>query len=92
MLFTDPGLPQEFRDRWFSWANPAETMVVFAQWAGDNADLYALAVSTDRGGSVAPARNTGVVHVDEDSRKAVPPPRPASRDFSTTPTSTAWKP
>jgi hypothetical protein len=68
MLFADPGLPEEFRGRWFSWANPAETMVAFAQWAGEHVELYALAVSTDQGGSSAPARAAGVPHVAECNR------------------------
>ena len=65
MLFADPGLPDEFRGRWFSWANPAETMIAFAQWAGEHVELYALAVSIDQGGSSVPARNAGVPHIAE---------------------------
>jgi hypothetical protein len=72
MLFADPGLPEEFRGRWFSWANPAETMVAFAQWAGEHVELYALAVSTDLGGSSVPARNAAVPHVADCSRASLP--------------------
>jgi hypothetical protein len=72
MLFSDPGLPDEFRGRWFSWANPAETMVAFAEWAGEHVELYALAVSTDQGGSSVPARKAGVPHVDDCSRASLP--------------------
>jgi hypothetical protein len=72
MLFADPGLPEEFRGRWFSWANPAETMVAFAQWAGEHVELYALAVSTDLGGSSVPARNAAVPHVEDCSRASLP--------------------
>ena len=72
MLFSDPGLPDEFRGRWFSWANPAETMVAFAQWAGERFELYALAVSTDGGGSSVPARNAGVPHVEDCHRGSLP--------------------
>jgi hypothetical protein len=71
MLFADPGLPDEFRARWFSWANPAETMVAFAEWAGEHVELYALAVSTDLGGSSVPARNAGVPHVEDCSRASL---------------------
>ena len=72
MLFADPGLPDEFRSRWFSWANPAETMVAFDEWAGEHVELYALAVSTDQGGSSVPARNAGVPHVEDCSRATLP--------------------
>lgn len=77
MLFADPGLPEEFRSRWFGWANPAETMLAFAQWAGEHVDLFALAVSTDQGGSSVPARAAGVLHV-EDCARAVLPPKTSS--------------
>jgi hypothetical protein len=70
MLFADPGLPEEFLGRWFSWANPAETMIAFAQWAGEHVELYALAVSIDQGGSSVPARAAGVPHIAE-CRRAV---------------------
>jgi hypothetical protein len=59
MLFADPGLNAEFRARWFSWANPAETMLAYAELAtkaNPNVELWALAVSTDHGGSSVPAR------------------------------------
>lgn len=79
MVFSDPGLPAEFRARWFSWANPAETMVAFAQWAGDHVELYALAVSTELGGSCVPARDAGVPHVAESCRKMLPPNSRESR-------------
>ena len=69
MLFADPGLPEEFRGRWFSWANPAETMIAFAQWAGEHVELYALAVSIDQGGSSVPARAAGVPHIAECRRQ-----------------------
>jgi hypothetical protein len=72
MLFADPGLSEEFRGRWFSWANPAETMVAFAQWAGEHVELYALAVSTDLGGSSVPARNAAVPHIADCSRASLP--------------------
>ncbi|UMB70099.1 hypothetical protein [Mycobacterium paraterrae] len=65
MLFADPGLPPEFRARWFSWANPADTMLAFARWAGDGADLWSLAVSTANGGSAVPALSAGVPHAED---------------------------
>lgn len=74
MLFSEPGLPGGFRSRWFSWANPAETMLAFAEWAaeGSGVDLWALAVSTEYGGSAAPARSAGVAHFEECSTKPSP--------------------
>lgn len=72
LLFADPGLPPEFRARWFSWANPAETMLAFGQWAGEHVELAALAVSIDQGGSSVPARLAGVASVDECSRASLP--------------------
>lgn len=65
MLFADPGLSPGFRARWFSWANPAETMLAFANWASEHVDLWALAVSTANGGSSAPARAAGVQHFED---------------------------
>lgn len=74
LLFADPALPPEFRSRWFSWANPAETMLAFGQWASKHAELVALAVSIDQGGSAVPARLAGVASVDECSRASLPDP------------------
>lgn len=74
LLFADPALPPEFRSRWFSWANPAETMLAFGQWASKHAELVALAVSIDLGGSAVPARLAGVASVDECSRASLPDP------------------
>lgn len=72
LLFADSKLPPEFRSRWFSWANPAETMLAFGQWASEHAELVALAVSIDQGGSAVPARLAGVSSVDECSRASLP--------------------
>jgi hypothetical protein len=47
-------------------------MVAFAEWAGEHVELYALAVSTDQGGSSVPARNAGVPHVEDCSRASRP--------------------
>lgn len=81
MLFGEPGLSSEFRARWFSWANPASTMVAFADWVRDGAgaELWALAVSTEYGGSAAPAQTAGVPHFEECSSKSTPisPAEPA---------------
>lgn len=60
MLFADPAADDVFRAQWFGWANPAATLVTYArEIIGHVADLVALAVSTNDGGSAAPAR--GVV-------------------------------
>jgi hypothetical protein len=65
MLFCDSGLPSSFRARWFSWANPAQTMLAYAALLAEhspNFRLQALAVSTGCGGSSMPARDAGVPH------------------------------
>ena len=74
MLFADAGLPAEFRARWFSWANPAETMLGYAALATGarpDIELHALVVSTDDGGSSIPARAV-IEHYDECSRAQSP--------------------
>jgi hypothetical protein len=68
MLFGDSGLTAEFRKRWFGWVNPAQTMLAYAALIGEhdpNLELYALAVSTDHGGSALPARDAGVPHYED---------------------------
>ncbi|MDT5057012.1 MAG: hypothetical protein QOF66_5378, partial [Mycobacterium sp.] len=65
LLFSDPGLPDAFRARWFAWVNPAKTMLAYGATCTEldpNIELYAVAVSTDHGGSVLPARDAGVPH------------------------------
>ncbi|WP_373145948.1 hypothetical protein [Mycobacterium marinum] len=72
-LFADTSLGAQFRARWFSWANPAETMLAYADLVHKNnpdAQLWALAVSTDVGGSSAPARLADIPHYDEEHRDA----------------------
>ncbi|KPN47700.1 hypothetical protein AN933_24095, partial [Mycobacterium intracellulare subsp. chimaera] len=79
MLFADPGLSAEFRARWFCWANPAETMLAYAELAtkaNPNVELWALAVSTDHGGTAMPARGV-VPHFEDCSRKLSPLPETA---------------
>jgi hypothetical protein len=74
MLFADGGLSTEFRARWFSYANPAETMLAYAELAAEHRadiDLWALAVSTDDGGTSMPARST-LQHFEECSRMTTP--------------------
>lgn len=74
MLFADGSLSAEFRARWFSYANPAETMLAYAELAvehRDDVELWALAVSTDDGGSSMPARSI-VQHFEECSRMTSP--------------------
>lgn len=73
-LFADGALSSEFRAQWFSFANPAETMLAYAELAAEHRDdieLWALAVSTDDGGSSMPARST-VQHFEECSRMTTP--------------------
>lgn len=71
MLFSDPVLPQDFRSKWFAWANPAEPIIAYAKLCAEvdpSVELWALAVSTGIGGSVMPARAAGVPHFDELTR------------------------
>jgi hypothetical protein len=73
-LFADRGLSAEFRARWFGWANPAETMLAYADLVHattGNIELWALVVSTNLGGSSAPARDAEVPHFDEVHRDPV---------------------
>ena len=68
MLFADTGLTETFQARWFGWVNPAQTMLAYASLIGDhdpNVELYALAVSTDHGGSSLAARDAGVPHYED---------------------------
>ncbi|MCB0940695.1 MAG: chemotaxis protein [Mycobacterium sp.] len=65
LLFSDSGLDNAFRRRWFGWINPAQTMVAYAQSVtalNPNIELWAIAVSTGFGGSAQPARAAGVPH------------------------------
>jgi hypothetical protein len=83
-LFSDPGLDKPFQARWFAWVNPAEPMLAYAGLRGaldPNVELYALAVSTDQGGSSLPARAAGVRYFEDCSlilspiaENAPPPP------------------
>jgi hypothetical protein len=68
LLFPDPGLSDAFRARWFAWVNPAQTMLAYAAAVTEldpNIELYAVAVSTDQGGSALPARDAGVPHYED---------------------------
>jgi hypothetical protein len=68
LLFSDPGLPDAFRARWFAWVNPAQTTLAFAATFTEldpNIELYAVAVSTDHGGSALAARDAGVPHYED---------------------------
>jgi hypothetical protein len=68
LLFSDPGLSDAFRARWFAWVNPAQTMLAYAATCTEldpNIELYAVAVSTDHGGSALPARDAGVRHYED---------------------------
>ena len=68
MLFSDSSLSPAFRAQWFSWANPAETMLAYAELAtksNPGVELWALAVSTSYGGSSMVARAAGVPHFED---------------------------
>lgn len=67
LVLSDPGLDKEFHARWFGWVNPAQTMLAYGQLcmaSNPNVELWALAVSTDYGGTAAPARDAGLVQVE----------------------------
>jgi hypothetical protein len=81
MLFSDSGLSAAFRARWFGWANPAQTMLAYAELLADhnpNITLYALAVSNSQGGSSLPARDAGVTHFEDCSLLTSPIPHDAA--------------
>ncbi len=69
MLYADPELPASFQAKWFGWVNPAATMVAYAAERSvldPNIELYAVAATTDPGGSsVLPARRAGVPHYQD---------------------------
>jgi len=81
MLFSDSGLSAAFRARWFGWANPAQTMLAYAELLADhnpNIKLHALAVSNSQGGSSLPARDAGVTQYEDCSLLTSPIPRDAA--------------
>ncbi len=93
MLFADGALSAEFRARWFSFSNPAETMLAYADLVAEHredVELRALAVSTDDGGSSMPARSR-VEHFEECSRKMSPLGEDAPVSGSMTSMFTAWR-
>jgi hypothetical protein len=69
VLFADPELDTTFQTKWFGWVNPAATMVAYATEHAaldPNIELYAVAATTDPGGSsVLPARRAGVPHYQD---------------------------
>jgi hypothetical protein len=76
LLFADALLDNDFKTKWFGWVNPSETMVAYAAERAvldPNFDLYALAATTDPGGSsVLPARRAGVPHYQDCSSTQSP--------------------
>jgi len=65
-VFADGHLDRDFHARWFGWVNPAQTMLAYAQQCmqiNPNVELWALAVSTNHGGNAAPARDAGLLYV-----------------------------
>jgi hypothetical protein len=82
LLFADPLLDNGFQTKWFGWVNPAATMVAYAAHRAvldPNDDLYAVAATTDAGGSfVLPARHAGVPHYQDcdSTRSPLPPNSP----------------
>ena len=84
VLFADPELSAGFQAKYFGWVNPAATMVAYAAERAvldPNIDLYALAATTDPGGSsVLPARRAGVAHYQDcdSTRSPIDPATPAA--------------
>ncbi len=83
VLFADPELSAGFQAKYFGWVNPAATMVAYAAERAvldPNIELYAVAATTDPGGSsVLPARRAGVPHYQDcdSTRSPIDPATPA---------------
>ncbi len=80
LLFSNPALGNDFKARWFGWANPTQTMLAYAKLlaeANPNITLHALAVSTSQGGSSLPARDAGVALIEDCSLLTSPIPQDA---------------
>ncbi len=83
VLFADPELDASFQAKWFGWVNPTATMVAYAAERSvldPNIELYAVAATTDPGGSsVLPARRAGVPHYQDcdSTRSPFEPTAPA---------------
>src|SRR6185312_13116713 len=69
ILFAEMLLDNAFQTKWFGWVNPSETLVAYGAHRAvldPNFELYALAATTDPGGSsVLPARRAGVPHYQD---------------------------
>ena len=83
VLFADPELGAGFQAKYFGWVNPTATMVAYAAERAvldPNIELYAVAATTDPGGSsVLPARRAGVPHYQDcdSTRSPIDPATPA---------------
>lgn len=83
LLFADPLLDNEFQAKWFGWVNPSSIMVAYAAQRSifdPNCELYAVAATTDPGGSsVLQARKAGVPHYQDcdSTQSPIPPEQPA---------------
>ncbi|WP_165789232.1 hypothetical protein [Mycolicibacterium agri] len=83
VLFVDPELSAGFHAKWFGWVNPTAIMVAYAAERAvldPNVELYAVAATTDPGGSsVLPARRAGVPHYQDcdSTRSPIDPATPA---------------
>lgn len=66
LVFSDPLVDQDFRDRWFGFSDPVATMMAYAAVRRGEAEqqpLYALAATTLMGGGLAAAEAAGVEHL-----------------------------
>ena len=83
VLYADSELSAGFQAKFFGWVNPTATMVAYAAERAlldPNIELYAVAATTDPGGSsVLPARRAGVPHYQDcdSTRSPVDPATPA---------------
>ncbi|MFT8176779.1 hypothetical protein ACLXNF_04245 [Mycobacteroides chelonae] len=66
LVFSDPLVDNDFRDRWFGFTDPVATMMAYADARrGESGEqpLYALAATTLMGGGLAAAEEAGVEHL-----------------------------
>ncbi len=66
LVFSDPLVDNDFRDRWFGFTDPVATMMAYAEARrGESGELplYALAATTLMGGGLAAADEAGVEHL-----------------------------
>ncbi len=66
LVFSDPLVDKDFRDRWFGFTDPVATMMAYAEARraeSGELPLYALAATTLMGGGLAAAEEAGIEHL-----------------------------